>query len=316
MPIWHFCETKMNKIEESILKTLCYRDLFDYPLTEEEIAEFLVEESAHYSEVERVLARLVAEGKIGRQNGLHFLPGREKIVALRRQRELISERKYARALKLGKILRNFPWIRAVFITGALAAGNAEKEADLDFLIVTRRNRVWLTRLLVYLLFSVLGWKRPRGVAEAPDQVCLNMFLAEDALAVPDEEQNLFTAHEVALARPLWAKEFLHQRFLGENPWVRNFLPNVEMPEVKIPALKPSNRYAAAIQGIVKPVFDIADWIFHQLQLLYMRGRRTREVVERNRILFHPIDLSREVIAAYRVKLYAQLHRNPTYDQEA
>jgi len=302
----------MNALEESILKTLCYRDLFDYPLTGGEIAEFLIEGDAHPSQVERVLAQLEAEGKIGQSQGFYYLSGREKIAAVRRQRELISERKYARALKLAQILRRFPWIRAVFITGALAAGNAEKEADLDFLVITRRNRVWLTRLGAYLLFSVLGWKRPREVVEAPDQVCLNMFLAEDELAVPDEEQNLFTAHEVALSRPLWAKDFLHQRFLGENPWVKNFLPNVELPEVKIPALKPSSRQVAVIQGVVKPIFNLADWVSHRLQLLYMRGRRTREVVERNRILFHPIDLSREILAAYRVKLYAQLHRNPSY----
>ena len=303
----------MNSLEESIIKTLCYRDLFDYPLSSEEVADFLVEDDAHPSQVERVLAQLTAEGKIGQAQGFYFLPGREKIAAVRRQRELISERKYARALKLSQILRRFPWVQAVFITGALAAGNAEKEADLDFLVVTRRNRVWLTRLGVYLLFSVLGWKRPRGVEEAPDRVCLNMFLAEDELAVPDEEQNLFTAYEVTLAHPLWAKDFLHQRFLGVNPWVKNFLPNVEMPEVKIPAPRSSRRLAVIVRGVFSFVFDLADWFSHQLQLLYMRGRRTREVVERNRILFHPVDLSKDILSAYRVKLYAQLHRNPKYD---
>jgi predicted nucleotidyltransferase len=299
-------------IEEAIIKTLCYRDLFDYPLTTEEIAEFLIEENASAEAVVRALAQLTAEGKVKTQADLNFLPGREEIVALRSRRERISERKYARALKAAQILRYLPWVRAVFITGALAAGNAEKEADLDFLIVTRRNRVWLTRLVVYLFFSVLGWKRPRGVAEAPDRICLNMFLAEDSLAVPDEEQNLFTAHEVALSHPLWAKDFLHQRFLGENAWVRDFLPNLEIPEVKISAARPPNRLSIVLRKTV----DLADWISHRLQLLYMHGRRTREVVERNRILFHPIDLSKDILGAYRVKLYAQLHRNPNYDAGA
>lgn len=295
-----------SDINEAIIKTLCYRDLFDYPLTEEEMAEFLIDVPASFQEFQQALARLVAEGKVGQRKSLHFLPGREGNVAIRIGREKISERKYARALKSAQILRYLPWIRAVFITGALAAGNAEKEADLDFLIITRRNRVWLTRFFVYLLFSILGWKRPRGVEEAPDRVCLNMFLAEDALAVPDENRNLFSAHEVALARPLWAKDFLHQRFLGENHWVKNFLPNLEIPAVKIPAPQSS------IRPVVL-VFDFLDWLFRQIQLLYMRRRRTREVVERNRILFHPVDLSRDILPAYRVKLYAQLHRSPNYE---
>ncbi|OGC60053.1 hypothetical protein A2890_02620 [candidate division WWE3 bacterium RIFCSPLOWO2_01_FULL_53_14] len=299
----------MTKVEESILKTLCYRDLFDYPLTEGEMATFLIDEPVHPHELQQALARLVAEGKVDRQDGFHFLPGREKNTVIRKGREKISERKYARALRLAQTLRHFPWVRAVFLTGALAAGNAEKEADLDFLIITRRNRVWLMRSFVYLLFAALGWKRPRGVTEAPDRVCLNMFLAEDALAVPDEEQNLFTAHEVALAQPLWAKDFLHQRFLGENPWVKNFLPNLGIPEVKIPASKSSGR---PVVTVIRRFLDFLDWLSHQLQLVYMHRRRTREVVERNRILFHPIDLSKDILGAYRVKLYAQLHRNPDY----
>src|SRR3989344_3419486 len=95
----------MNDLETAVLKTLCYRDLFDYPLSGGEVAEFLVEDDAHPSQAERVLAQLTAEGKIGQAQGFYFLPGREKIAAVRRQRELISERKYARALKLSQILR-------------------------------------------------------------------------------------------------------------------------------------------------------------------------------------------------------------------
>jgi len=299
----------MDDLETAILKTLCYRDLFDYPLTGKEIAEFLIERSAHPSEVEQTLAQLAAEGKVGQSDGYYFLSKRTELVGRRRQREGISERKWEQARKLARALRFFPWVQAVFITGALAAGNAEKEADLDFLVITRRNRVWLTRLLAYLFFSFLGLKRPRGVKEAPDRVCLNMFLAEDALVVPEEERNLFTAHEVALACPLWARGYLHHRFLGENFWVKNFLPNLELPEVKIPASGPSSFPARMLDFF----WTAADWVVHRLQIAYMARRRTREVVERQRILFHPVDLSREILAAYRVRVFSYLHRNPNYD---
>ncbi|MDP1710450.1 MAG: hypothetical protein Q8L46_00700, partial [candidate division WWE3 bacterium] len=173
----------------------------------------------------------------------------------------------------------------------------------DFLLIARCNRVRMTRLIAYALFTILGLKRPRGVKEAPDQVCLNMFLAEGALVVPEEEQNLFTAHEVALARPLWAKDYLHLRFLGENPWVKKFLPNLEIPPVKIPAVTSSSLPARMVDGF----WTALDWITHRLQVAYMARRRTREVVERQRILFHPIDLSREVLSAYKVRLYAITH---------
>jgi hypothetical protein len=295
-------------LEEAIIKTLCYRDLFDYPLTEEEMREFLVGEFAHPPEIQRVLAQLVAERKIGVTDGFFHLLGREKIARTRREREEISEHKWARALKLARLLRVLPWVRAVFLTGALAAGNAEKAADLDFLVVTRVNRVWLTRLISYTLFTLLGVRRKREVEEAPDRVCLNMFLADTALAVPEDGQNLFTAHEVALARPFWAKDYLHRRFLGENPWVKKFLPNLNIPETKIPARSDPS----LMRRLADSLLTVADLVLRRAQLIYMAKRRTRETVERNRIMFHPIDLSREILAAYRVKLYSELHRSPNF----
>lgn len=295
-------------IEEAVLKTLCYRDLFDYPLTEGEISEFLVEHPARPSEIQRVLLQLVAERRIGVTDGFFHLLGREEIARTRREREEISERKWGRALKLARFLRILPWVRAVFLTGAVATGNAEKDADLDFLVITRVNRVWLTRLIAYILFTLLGVKRKRGVEKAPDRVCLNMFLADTALAVPEDDQNLFTAHEVALARPLWARDYLHQRFLGENPWVKKFLPNLNIPKTKIPA----RSAPSLVRRLVDYLLTVVDRVLRRAQLVYMAKRRTRETVERNRIMFHPIDLSREILAAYRVKLYSEMHRNPDF----
>ncbi len=267
-----------------------------------------MEEVAHLEDVRRTLARLVAEGRIGQTGAFFHLLGRERISRTRREREKISAQKWQRAHRLSRLLRFFPWVRAVFLTGAVAAGNAEEKSDLDFLVVTRKNRVWLTRLFSYLLFTLLGVRRRREQKVAPDRVCLNMFLAETALVVPEEERNLFTAHEVALARPLWAKDYLHLRFLGENTWVRDFLPNLAVPEIKIPARPASSILRRGIDLVLSG----ADLFLHQLQLLYMARHRTRETVERQRVLFHPVDLAHQVLAAYRVKLYSEMHRNPIF----
>ncbi|MDP1710768.1 MAG: hypothetical protein Q8L46_02410, partial [candidate division WWE3 bacterium] len=60
-------------VAAAIIKTLCYHDLFDCPLTVEEVAEFLIGQPAHFSQVEQVLAQMVAEGKVGQIDGYHFL---------------------------------------------------------------------------------------------------------------------------------------------------------------------------------------------------------------------------------------------------
>lgn len=295
-------KAKGSYIDTAILKTLCYRDLFDYPLTEEEIAEFLVEKSARQKEIAHVLAQLVAEKRVEEKDGFFFLPGRKEIVNTRLVREEISEEKFIRARRFARMLRFIPWVRAVFLTGALAAGNSHKEDDIDLLVVTRKNRVWLSRLLITLLFDLLRIRR-RGSKVSGGRFCLNMFLAESALMVPDDEQNLYSAHEVVLAHPLWAKNYLHQRFLGENIWVLKHLPNVEVPQVKIKAEKSSNFFGKTVNFF----WILIDLSAQKLQLIYMSGKRTREIVERQRILFHPIDLARKILPAYRVRLYRVLH---------
>lgn len=299
-------------VEDSIIKTLSYRDIFDYPLTEEELINFLVEQSARPVEVGRTLARLVAEGKVGEKDGFYFLRGRGELPEIRDKREEISEVKYARAYRLAGFLRFSPWVRAVFITGALAVGNTRPEDDLDFLVITRKGRVWLVRFLAFVFFTLLGVRRKPEMKEAPDRVCLNMFLSETALRIPEGERNLFTAHEVALARPLWARDYLHRRFLGENPWVRRYLPNLEIPEVgdRKPEVKDRRSLLAVPRSLVTSFWTFLDHLLHKLQLGYMRKRRTREIVERDRILFHPVDLSREVLGAYKVRLYSVTHAHP------
>lgn len=300
-----------NNLDVAILKTLCYSDLFDYPLMEEEIIHFLIEQPAGPKEVSRALAQLVAEKKVEDQAGLFFLPGRKEIVGIRLRREEISAKKFARALSLAKLLRFLPWVRAVFLTGALATGNADPQDDLDFLIVTKENRVWITRLLATLLFDLLGVRR-RGKEKFADKVCLNMFLSESAIVVPKNEQNLFSAHEVALARPLWTKDLLHKRFLGENSWVRKYLTNVEVPEARVKAPAERKNLLYIFYFLLSNSFwTFTDLFAQKLQLIYMRGRRTREIVERQRILFHPVDLSKEILPAYRIRLYRVLHVGKT-----
>ncbi len=299
---------KMDNIHEAVIKTLCYRDLFDYPLEEEELIRFLIEASANPLAVRRALAQLIAEGKVEEKNGYLLLPGRGEIAGERMRKLKIHKEKYAKAHKLAQLLKNIPWVKAVFLTGALAASNAEEDDDIDFLIITDENRVWVTRLLSYLLFIVLRAKRKPGVDKAPDMVCLNMFLSEKTLKIPKNEQNLFTAHEVALSHPLWAKDYFHLRFLGENPWVREHLPNIKLPKVKIKAQE-NGGIPVRFGRFLLTLFDI---MVYKIQLYYMRKRRTREIVERDRILFHPIDLSHKILSAYRVKLYSIQHSSPNF----
>jgi len=104
-------------------------------------------------------------------------------------------------------------------------GNSDLNDDIDLLMVSRKNRLWLTRLLTVLLVELIAKRRHPGDKDVKDKICLNMFLDEEHLRVPQKEQDLFSAHEVCQMKVLWEKEGIYKKFIRENKWVKKFLPN-------------------------------------------------------------------------------------------
>jgi len=215
-------------MELAILQTLCYHDLFDYPLTLKEIHRFLIgsaKRKAQNLKLQLETQNLIKEGKIERKGSFYFLKGREKIVVIRKRREKYSQKKLLIAKKAARFLRLILTIKMVAVTGALAINNSQNDDDIDFLIVTQTDRLWLTRIQAVLLIELMGMRRRAQDVEVTDKLCLNIFLDENHLALPRNKRNLFTAHEIALMKLLWQRDNVYQKFLKENQWIKRFLPN-------------------------------------------------------------------------------------------
>ena len=186
-----------------MLKTIAYADIFDYPLTRSEALRWLIKGDS------------LAPAK----KGYYYLPGREGLIALRRRREYFSRLKWPMAYRAAKILSFIPTIKLVAVTGALAMNNADKNDDIDLMIVTQTNRLWLTRLTVWL-FLFAYWRRGKKIN---NRFCLNLWLDETALAI--KKHNLYIAHEICQARPVLDKDGTYQKFIAANLWYKNYLPN-------------------------------------------------------------------------------------------
>ena len=214
---------KMDQLQKAILRTLAYADVFDYPLTFEELHRFLIGSKVSPKRLKIFVNRQSLI--IGHRDGFYFLPGREKIVSLRQKREQWSQEKMKIAGRAAGWLKLIPWIKMVAVTGALAMNNSGQDDDVDFLIVVARGRLWLTRFLTVLLIELVTRRRRPGDREIKNKICLNMFLDEAHLKIPKKEQNLFTAHEVCQLKPIWQRDGVYQQFVKENQWLKRFLPN-------------------------------------------------------------------------------------------
>lgn len=205
------------QLERAVLRTVAYGDVFDAPVTVEEIHRYLEGLQASLAEVEAALADLVPR-QLARVDGHVCLPGRENLAEIRRRREHIAAGLWPKAVRAGRAVASLPFVRMVGVTGALAMDNVEGGADIDLLIVTEPGRVWLCRSLVIQLVRLF---RPRGVT-----VCPNWLMSIERLAL--EHRDLYSARELTQMVPLAGMD-TYLRMRHANDWALQFLPNAVGP---------------------------------------------------------------------------------------
>ncbi len=202
-------------LERAILETLLYSDLFDYPLTPAEVVLYL---GGVCSTVEDVCACLrrthYLNGRIIELDGYLALRGREALIARRLDRAATSDRLWRRAWRFVRVLRLLPFVRMIAITGALSMKNSAAGDDIDVLIVTAPDRVWLTRAFAIAL--VYAGKL------CGDTLCPNYVISERALTL--DKHTLFVAHEFIQMVPAYGRD-VYQRMCAANPWIQALLPN-------------------------------------------------------------------------------------------
>lgn len=280
-------------LSESILSTLAYHDIFDYPLTAGEISNYLIAQKARESLVEKELAQLVKSKKIGENRSFYFLKNRQKIVKLRLQRQKYSQEKLQRAKLFSKLLTLIPTIKLVAISGALAMQNSHQKDDIDLVLVTSKRTLWTTRFLANLL--LLPYKRDPHGRKITDRACLNLLIDESRLEI--EPKNLYFAHEIYQMKPLWDREATYSRFINANNWVKKFLPNWE-PSYRQHAIgdKKSNLSLATCH------LSLVENFLRNFQLWYMRSKITTEKIGEYQLFFHPKATQEWVLKEYQKRL--------------
>jgi hypothetical protein len=205
-------------LERAIVQTVAYADVFDYPLTVDEVHRYLIGVPASRGTLRAALASMQRFSNVLSRSGRYLtLAGREWTIETRRRRAAISSEYWKRAVRYGRLIGSLPFVRMVAVTGALAMDNVA-DADIDYLIVTEPGRLWLCRGLVV---GVVRAAAARGAT-----LCPNYFLSERALQI--DERNLFTAHEVTQMVPL-AGSTTYARFRALNRWTDEYLPNAGGP---------------------------------------------------------------------------------------
>ena len=280
-------------MQGDILRTLNYADIFDYPLTPREVTSFLISDTEVKAEVvKKTLSILADRGLIGADGDFFYLKGRSGIVQLRKERERWSKEKWRIARETAAKLKKLPGVKFIGVTGALAMDNCQKDDDIDLLIVTAGNSLWLVRLAIILLSPILDINRRKPKdKEVKNKICFNLFLEENHLKIGPE--NLFLAHEVCQMKPIFNKEGTYEKFFGENKWVFKFLPNAgKNLKIKYQKSNIKNNFLISFFNILA----------FKLQYFYMKSKITNEKISLHQAFFHPGNLQDKILKDYQQKL--------------
>lgn len=287
-----------NSFTKSIINTLCYAQIFAYPLTEGELWQYLLS-SKKVSR--KVFSKKLYQNRHSYEQIDNFfvLQGDQKLAHERIKRHAISVKKFKKAVIFSRLLFYIPTIKLIGISGSLSMYNAKRQDDIDLFFITQKNSLWTTRFLVNLVLYVLGQKRMRREKFAQDKICPNMFMSEDSLMLKKRDQNIYTAHEVVQMKVLFSKEGMHEKFLMHNAWVLDYMPHAfNFFRITKRSTNPSN----FLSNMLLPI----ERILYGAQFLYMKKRITREKVGKSFAAFHKASYKETVLELYRLKILHQV----------
>ena len=229
-------------LQTSIIKTLAYFDVFNYPLTKEELFRYLYTEGTEkmdYTEFLDQLEQLQQLKHFQHRDGFYFLPGRSEIVDDRQNKVKIMEKKFKIAYKGIKKIARVPFVRAVFVCNTLSGPGLDDDSDIDVFVIVKHGRLWLARIFVTLKLSLFGLRRTKR--RIKNKICLSFYLADDSLnlekvAIENDSSaealakvDIYLMYWLAQLIPFYDPENLLSSLQKANIWVSKFLPNAFQP---------------------------------------------------------------------------------------
>lgn len=280
------------------LKTILYFSIFRYPLTLEEICNF--HPGSDRQEIEAELRSLMARQIISHEGGFYFAGCDPDCIERRRS----GNRMAANALEIAKrraaLIAKFPFVEGVGVSGSLSKGYFDQQSDIDFFVVTKPGKVWVSRTLLMLYKKIFLLNSRR-------YFCINYFISSANLEL--EEKNRFTATEIRTLIPFQGRAAL-ESFYRKNGWVGdifgNFAPDLQdIPDIRKPAF--SRIAEVALDNRLGKTLDLA---FRKATLKFWRIKfrhmpdpdfkvalKSTDAVSKH----HPLNFQKRVIFALNEK---------------
>ncbi len=210
----------------------------------------------------------------------------------------LEKKLWKRANRYVRILRFIPFIRMVAVCNNLAFSKIDGESDIDLFIVARSGRLFTARILVTLLFQILGVRR-HGQKVAR-RFCLSFFVDDSVLNLSGIaiERDIYLAFWIASMKPI-IDDGVSGEFLAANSWVKRYFEDVVVLD-RSRVIRGGGVLRSVFRWILAGRFGdlIEKWMRNwQMKRARAKVKRAGEnaslIVEENILKFHNVDRRRE-----------------------
>jgi hypothetical protein len=299
----------MEILKKNILKTLLYYDIFSHPLRSDEVYTFLPQNTISKDDISGFLKTLASDpgSPLAEKNGYYYIKPKETSVETRIAKEKHSRKMWRYARLVTHIIKRFPFIRAAMVTGSLSKNSSDSSSDLDFMVITTKNRLWIARTMLMLFKKIFLFNSYKFF-------CINYYISEDFLEI--ENKNIFTATEIVTIKSTYNSGLLDE-FIRANKWVLEYFPNYVLcdPAMHLSGCKVSNR-----RSFLQTLFELPFFprLAEKLDLKLMEITRAHwnkkyahvEKSERDHMFrstdkvskTHPLNMQKRILGMYNDKL--------------
>lgn len=290
------------QLGNEILKTLLYYDIWSFPLTDRELFLFLPVNSMTFEQFKERLESACEDKRIERSGLYFYASGQSRsVVQDRLQREDHARHLWRIARLATHVIKRFPFVRGVFVSGDLSKNSTNARSDIDFFIVTEPGRLWIARWLLILFKKTFLFNRKK-------YFCLNSFIAADSLSF--DERNIYTATEMATLKPVYNEYLLHSIF-SANTWIQHYFPNFCLTKTYPVAERQSK-----LQRMLELPFKMMNadkldtFLMRQMETIWRRRYPEFSREDRARLFrctksesrAYPGDFQRKILAQYEQRL--------------
>lgn len=207
-------------LKTSIRQTIAFFDLFDFPLTAEEILDNLYDfkKPVHIKEIQGTLEQMPEIEKI---HEYYVIQGRNHLVDVRKAHKFIAEKWWGRVRQYGQYLVKVPFVKMIAVCNNLAYDNARETSDIDLFIVIEKGRIWTARLIITAILHFFGVRRYGD--KITGRFCLSFFTTPGKMnmepLLKKEHEDPYLGYWTKLIVPIYGKKTYQEFKLENQEWL-------------------------------------------------------------------------------------------------